>query len=77
VGQAGRRQDGVRQGREFLTAPLVAEGKVIVQNGAGDGGTRGWVAALDARTGSELWPWYGRPQARRPGSETWKDDHSA
>src|SRR5678809_1493572 len=27
----------------FLTAPLVADGKVIVQNGAGDGGTRGWV----------------------------------
>src|SRR5688572_33346528 len=30
----------------FLTAPLVADGKVLVQNGAGDGGTRGWVAAL-------------------------------
>src|SRR5689334_15185770 len=34
----------------FFTAPLVADGKVIVQNGAGDGGTRGWVAALDVKT---------------------------
>src|SRR5258706_9271381 len=39
----------------FLTAPLVAEGKVIVQNGAGDGGTRGSVAALDVRSVAELW----------------------
>src|SRR5689334_23678147 len=37
----------------FHAAPLVAEGKVIVANGAGDQGTRGWVAALDANTGNE------------------------
>src|SRR6185295_8248415 len=42
---------------KFLTAPHVAEGKVLVHNGAGDGGTRGWVAALDVRTGNELWRW--------------------
>ena len=65
-------------GRErFLTAPLVADGKVLVQNGAGDGGTRGWVAALDVETGDELWRWYTVPEPGQPGSETWKDDHSA
>jgi len=30
----------------FFTAPIVADGKVIVLSGAGDGGTRGWIAAL-------------------------------
>ena len=61
----------------FYTAPLVADGKVIVQNGAGDGGTRGWVAALDVNTGEELWRWYVVPEPGQPGSETWKDDHNA
>ena len=65
-------------GRErFLTAPLVADGKVLVQNGFGDGGTRGWVAALDVATGDELWRWYVVPEPGQPGSETWKDDHNA
>ena len=61
----------------FLTAPLAADGKVLVQNGAGDGGTRGFVAALDAKTGNELWRWYAVPKPGDPGSETWKDDHNA
>jgi alcohol dehydrogenase (cytochrome c) len=61
----------------FLTAPLVADGKVIVQNGAGDGGTRGWVAALDVRDGKELWRWYTVPKPGDPGSESWKDDHNS
>jgi alcohol dehydrogenase (cytochrome c) len=62
---------------KFLTAPLVIDGKVLVQNGAGDGGTRGWVAALDVKTGNELWRWYVVPKPGDPGSETWKDDHNA
>jgi alcohol dehydrogenase (cytochrome c) len=61
----------------FLTAPFVADGKVIVQNGAGDGGTRGWVAALDVKDGKELWRWYTVPKPGDPGSESWKDDHNA
>ena len=52
---AGLTEFGRRE--RFLTAPLVADGKVLVQNGAGDGGTRGWVAALDVDTGDELWRW--------------------
>jgi alcohol dehydrogenase (cytochrome c) len=62
---------------EFLTAPLVTDGKVLVQNGAGDGGTRGWVAALDVKTGNELWRFWVVPKPGEPGSESWKDDHSA
>jgi alcohol dehydrogenase (cytochrome c) len=59
------------------SAPLVAEGKVLVANGAGDSGTRGWLAALDARTGNELWRWYAIPKPGEPGSETWKDKNNA
>src|SRR6202163_2112238 len=47
---------------KFFTAPLVVEGKVIVANGAGDAATRGWLAALDVKTGNELWRWYAVPQ---------------
>jgi alcohol dehydrogenase (cytochrome c) len=61
----------------FFTAPVVADGKVIVQNGAGDAGTRGWVAALDVKNGNELWRFYTVPKPGDPGSESWKDDHNA
>jgi alcohol dehydrogenase (cytochrome c) len=62
---------------KFFTAPLVAEGKVIIANSAGDNGTRGWLAALDAKTGNELWRWYAVPKPGDPGSETWKDKNNA
>src|SRR3989441_7105777 len=61
----------------LAAAPLTAEGKVIVANGAGDAGTRGWIAGLDARTGNELWRWYVIPKPGDPGSETWKDKNNA
>jgi alcohol dehydrogenase (cytochrome c) len=72
---AGKDQFGSRE--EFYTAPLVVDGKVLVHNGGGDNGTRGWVAALDVKTGKELWRWYVVPKPGDPGSETWKDDHNA
>src|ERR1700719_4667986 len=64
-------------GKEKLyAAPLVADGKVLIANGAGDA-TRGWLAGLDVRTGRELWRWYAVPKPGDPGSETWKDKTSA
>ena len=39
--------------------------------------TRGWIAALDAKTGNELWRWYVVPKPGDPGSETWKDKNNA
>jgi alcohol dehydrogenase (cytochrome c) len=62
---------------KFFTAPITAEGKVIIVNGAGDGRTRGWIAALDARSGDEIWRWYVVPKPGDPGSETWKDTNNA
>ena len=61
----------------FFTAPITVEDKVLVANGAGDAGTRGWIAALEARTGKELWRWYVVPKPGDPGSETWKDKNNA
>src|SRR3989442_4492686 len=61
----------------FNSAPITADGKVIVANGAGDAKTRGWVAGLDARTGNELWRFYVIPKPGDPGSETWKDKNNA
>src|SRR5947209_9154229 len=46
---AGTTEFGIRE--KFVTAPITVEDKVIIANGAGDAGTRGWVAALEARTG--------------------------
>jgi alcohol dehydrogenase (cytochrome c) len=61
----------------FRSAPIAADGKIIVANGSGDAGTRGWLAGLDARTGNELWRWYVVPKPGEPGSETWKDKTNA
>jgi alcohol dehydrogenase (cytochrome c) len=72
---AGTNEFGGRE--RFRAAPLVVEGKVLVANGNGDQGTRGWLAALDAKTGNELWRWYVVPKPGEPGSETWKDKNNA
>ena len=39
-------------------APLVVTDKVIVGNSGGEMGVHGWVAALDLKTGKELWRAY-------------------
>src|SRR5262249_47360150 len=64
-------------GERFWAAPITADGKVIIANSAGDAKTRGWLAALDARSGQELWRWYVVPKPGDPGSETWKDKTNA
>jgi len=72
---AATNEFGTRE--RFFTAPIAIEDKVLVANGNGDAGTRGWIAALDARTGKEVWRWYVVPKPGEPGSETWKDKNNA
>ncbi len=72
---AATNEFGTRE--RFFTAPITIEDKVLVANGNGDAGTRGWIAALDARTGKEIWRWYVVPKPGEPGSETWKDKNNA
>ncbi|MFO1185222.1 MAG: PQQ-binding-like beta-propeller repeat protein [Bauldia sp.] len=61
----------------FDTAPITARNLAQVAQYNGDAGTRGWVAALDVKTGAEKWRFYVVPSPGEPGSETWKDDHNA
>ncbi len=42
-------------GETFTAAPLVVKDKVIVGNSGGELGVRGYVAALDVKTGKEIW----------------------
>jgi PQQ-dependent dehydrogenase (methanol/ethanol family) len=42
-------------GETFTAAPIVVKDKVIVGNAGGELGVRGYVAALDLKSGKELW----------------------
>jgi lanthanide-dependent methanol dehydrogenase len=61
----------VEDGTTMTMAPLAAEGKVYVGNSGGEMGVAGWLAALDANTGKELWRAYsvGPDSAVRIGSD--------
>jgi len=54
-------------------APLAVKNRLIVGVGGGDSGMRGFVAALSAETGDELWKTYTIPARGEPGSETWDE----
>jgi PQQ-dependent dehydrogenase (methanol/ethanol family) len=45
----------LRRGETMTMAPLVVNGKVLVGNSGGEFGVRGWLTALDARSGKILW----------------------
>src|SRR5207249_2358572 len=61
-----------KDGYFFTMAPLAADGKIIVgSSGPGEMGNRGFIAALDADSGTELWRTYTIPAAGEPGNDTW------
>lgn len=45
-------------GETITMAPLVAEGRVLVGNSGGEFGVRGWLLALDAASGAQVWKAY-------------------
>ena len=55
-------------------APLVVKDKIIVGVGGAELGIRGFIAAYDARTGTQAWKTYLIPGPGEPGHETWKGD---
>ncbi len=63
-------------GEGFDAAPLVVGDKIIVGQAFGDWATRGFIAALDAKDGHELWRFYTVPEPGQPGSDTWKCDQA-
>jgi PQQ-dependent dehydrogenase (methanol/ethanol family) len=45
----------IRKGETITMAPLVVKDKVLVGNSGGEFGVRGWLVALDTRSGKEAW----------------------
>ncbi len=67
--------DNVFQCKCSLTSPpLYVRGKVITGVAGGDGPFRGYLKAVDARTGRLLWQFNTIPAPGEPGSETWTGD---
>src|SRR5205823_7448329 len=48
----------INKGESMTMAPLVAKGKVLVGVSGGEFGVRGWLKALDAKTGKLAWTAY-------------------
>jgi PQQ-dependent dehydrogenase (methanol/ethanol family) len=52
------RMADLQRGETMTMAPIVAKNKVLVGSSGGEMGVRGWIAALDASTGREVWRAY-------------------
>jgi len=48
----------IHVGETITAAPLVVKNKVLVGNAGGEFGVRGWLVALDAGTGKQVWKAY-------------------
>lgn len=48
----------IQMGETMTMAPTVVDGRVLFGNAGGEFGVRGWILALDAETGEELWRAY-------------------
>ncbi|MBI2687503.1 MAG: PQQ-dependent dehydrogenase, methanol/ethanol family [Acidobacteria bacterium] len=60
-----------RKGYALTHAPLVIKDKVLIGTAGGELGIRGYLAAYDAKTGSEIWRFRTIPEPGEPGNETW------
>lgn len=58
-------------GYYITMAPLAIDGKILVGTSGGELGIRGFVVALDAETGEEVWRTYTVPAPGEPGNESW------
>jgi PQQ-dependent dehydrogenase (methanol/ethanol family) len=52
------RMGDIKKGETMTMAPIVAKGKVLVGSSGGEMGVRGWIAAIDAASGREVWRAY-------------------
>ena len=53
-----RKLGSINRGETMTMAPLVVKDKVLVGNSGGEFGVRGWIIALDAHTGRQIWKAY-------------------
>ena len=61
-------------GYGFTMAPLVVKDKVLIGSVGGEFGVRGFLAAIDAKTGKEAWRFNTIPGPGEKGHETWAGD---
>src|SRR5262245_11761160 len=61
----------------FSSAPIAWKGLVFIGAAGSDWGIRGYMLALDAKTGKERWRFYAIPMGDEPGAETWKIPETA
>ena len=66
-----RRIADYRRTYYITLAPLAVNGKIIVGTSGGEYGIRGFVTALDSRTGNEIWKRHTIPAPGEPGGTTW------
>jgi alcohol dehydrogenase (cytochrome c) len=55
----------------FTLMPMALHGKIIVGTAGAEYGVRGWITALDAETGNQVWKTYTIPGPGEPGNDTW------
>ncbi len=64
-------------GEVFTGAPLIVKDMVVTGMAGAEFGVRGWIEALDMKTGKRRWRTYTIPGPGEPGHETWKDNYGA
>jgi len=64
-------------GEFFSSAPIAWKGRVFIGAAGSDWGIRGFVMALDARTGDEVWRFHTIPMGADAGADSWQKPESA
>ena len=62
-----------QKGQVITGAPLFLDGKIYIGVVGADYGTRGFLEAIDAKTGDSVWRAYMTPSPGEPGSDTWPE----
>jgi quinohemoprotein ethanol dehydrogenase len=70
-------EDPPAAGQFISVAPVVADGKVLVGVGSGDAGFRCRLAALDIKTGKQVWVFISIPGPGEVGHDTWPAEGDA
>ena len=63
-----------QKGQTITGAPLFLDGKIYLGVVGADFGTRGFLEAIDAKSGDSVWRSFMIPAPGEPGSETWPSD---
>jgi quinohemoprotein ethanol dehydrogenase len=58
-------------GYTITMPPVYYDGKIFVGPVGAEYGTRGFIEALDAKTGKSVWTFYNVPSPKEPGGDSW------